>query len=518
LASAVWSSDALATFAARLDELPGTSVYLVDVGVEQPRNLALGALQLSAEDLAPGSLLQLETELTAIDNGEPRQDVTVELHTADAAGGTQKRGQQVLRMERDGGDAVPIEFSLSGLELGTHQGYLRIVGDDPLRADDVRYFTVEVREPRKILLLGERPQDTMFLREALAPKSAAALLRSKFVCDARAFGDMEATSLADYDAVMLVDPTPLPADAWQKLTDYTHDGGGLGIFLGRNARRDELNELAPQQLLPARLRWQSRDATYLRPPATEHPALAELSELADAVPWAEFPVFKFWELESPASDVYVLAPYANGRPALLERRLGSGRVITMTTPVSDPAHDDPWNVLPTGSDPWPFLVLANDLAEYLSGGEGAARNYLAGQTAILPLAPDEQVSSYVLEMPGASPVRQSLTPGQRDLSITSTESLGNYRVRAGGRSGRLDRGFSVNSPAEESRLARADFATIAAALGKDRVRLARSLEEIEVRIGQGRVGRELFPALMLALALVLGVEQLLSNRFYRPAT
>jgi hypothetical protein len=52
-------------------------------------------------------------------------------------------------------------------------------------------------------------------------------------------------------------------------------------------------------------------------------------------------------------------------------------------------------------------------------------------------------------------------------------------------------------------------------LGRERVRVARTREEIEVRIGQGRVGRELFPALILVITLVLGAEQLLSNRFYR---
>ena len=142
-------------------------------------------------------------------------------------------------------------------------------------------------------------------------------------------------------------------------------------------------------------------------------------------------------------------------------------------------------------------------------------NYVAGQTAILPLAPSEQVSSYVLDIPGVAPVRQSLTPGQKDLSVTSTEALGNYRVRAGGRDGQLDRGFSVNCSPAISDLTRVDFDAIAAALGKDRVQLARSREEIEVRVGQGRVGRELFPALIVALAIVLGIEQLLANRFYR---
>jgi hypothetical protein len=514
LASADWSDDALVAFKDRLDELPGTSIYVVDVGVEKPHNFALGALRLSSQELSPGSLLQIDTELIATGAALAQQELTLELHTMDSSGGTQNRGQQVVSAGTTG-DAASVEFSLSGLQLGTHQGFMRIVGDDPLHCDDVRYFTVEVREPRKILLLGEQPADTLFLREALAPASPAGVLRSHFVCETRSFAELDETPLADFDAVCLVDPTPLTPTAWQTLTDYVHSGGGLGIFLGRNARRDPLNEPAPQQLLPAKLRWQSRDATYLRPSATDHPALHELAELGDAVPWSEFPVFKYWELESPADDVYVLAPFANGQPALVERRVGTGRVIAMTTPVSDPAHDDPWNVLPTGPDPWPFLALANGIAEYLVGAGDAQLNYLAGQTAILQLAPSEQVASYVLEMPGATPVRQSLTPGQQDLSITSTEALGNYRVRAGGQGGQLDRGFSVNGSPAISDLARADFATIVDALGKDRVQLARSRQEIEVRVGQGRVGRELFPALMIALVIVLGAEQFLANRFYR---
>jgi hypothetical protein len=514
LAVADWSEDALAAFQARLDELPGTSVYIIDVGVERPRNFALGALKISSQQLSPGSLLQIDTDLTAVGDAAAQQELTVELHTIDSSGSTQNRGQQVVSAGANG-DAAPVEFSLSGLPLGTHQGLLRIAGDDPLRCDDVRYFTVDVREPRKVLLLGERDADTLFLSEALAPASPVGLLRSNFVCDSRPFSQLDDTPLADFDAVCLVDPTALTPAAWQTLTDYVHSGGGLGIFLGRNARRDPFNEPAPQQLLPAKLRWQSRDATYLRLSATDHPALHELVELGDSVPWSEFPVFKYWELESPADDVYVLAPFANGMPALVERRVGAGRVITMTTPVSDPAHDDPWNLLPTGPDPWPFLALAGGIADYLTGTGDAQFNYLAGQTATLHLAPSEQVASYVLEMPGAAPVRQSLTPGQQDLSVTSTDALGNYRVRAGGQDARLDRGFSVNCSPAISDLARVDFATIVGVLGKNRVQLARSRHEIEVRVGQGRVGRELFPALIIAMAIVLGAEQFLANRFYR---
>ena len=514
LASVAWNEAALADLAARLKELPGTTVYLVDVGVERPHNFALGNLRLSGEELTPGSLLQLDTDLVATGEIAEHGDVTIELYLDDTAGEMQKRGQQVAKVEKEG-EPVHVEFSLSGIEPGTHQGYVRIVGEDALACDDVRYFTIEVRPPRKVLLLGDQVEDTLFLREALAPSATAGLLRSKFVCDARAIEDLGSITLADYDAVCLTDPSPLAAGAWQSLTDYAQSGGGVGIALGRHAKRDELNEPAPQQLLAAKLRWQSRDATYLRPTAIEHPALADFRDMADAVPWSEFPVFRYWELESPASGVVVVASYANGKPALLDRRIGSGRAMTMTTSVSDPAGNDPWNLLPSGPDPWPFLVLANGIVDYLAGAGDAHFNYVAGQTVLLHLSPDEQLSSYVLQMPGASAVRQSLTPGQRELSVTSTTALGNYRVRAGGEKGKLDRGFSVNCPAEMSQLARADFATIAKALGEDRVKLAHSREEIEVHVGLGRVGRELFPVLIVAMALVLGAESVLANRFYK---
>jgi hypothetical protein len=249
----------------------------------------------------------------------------------------------------------------------------------------------------------------------------------------------------------------------------------------------------------------------------EHPALAELRGLVDIAPWSEFPVLQYWELQGGAEGAYVVARFANGKPALIERHVGRGRVLMMTTSVSDPAHDDPWNVLATGPDPWPFLALAGGIAKYLSGGGEERLNYVAGESAALRLSTSEPITSYVLQIPGAGAVRTTTTgvaAGGQELSIATTEALGNYRVQAGGREGRLDRGFSVNCSPQMSLLERTTAERIAAVLGDDRVRVAHSRDEIEVRIGHGRVGRELFPALILAVALVLAAEQLLANRFY----
>ena len=52
-------------------------------------------------------------------------------------------------------------------------------------------------------------------------------------------------------------------------------------------------------------------------------------------------------------------------------------------------------------------------------------------------------------------------------------------------------------------------------LGAERYKLARNRDEIERDVGESRVGREFYPYLVVVFVLVLGLEHVLSNRFYR---
>jgi hypothetical protein len=155
------------------------------------------------------------------------------------------------------------------------------------------------------LLLAEKASDALFVREALSPSSATGLVQSKFECTVGTFEKLKDVQLGDFAAVCLLDPPPLPNDQWKPLANFVDSGGGVGMFLGRHARREELNGAEAQKLLPGKLRWQSREPTYLRPVAIEHPALRELGELAATAPWSEFPVFKYWELEAGAEPAQV---------------------------------------------------------------------------------------------------------------------------------------------------------------------------------------------------------------------
>ena len=75
--------------------------------------------------------------------------------------------------------------------------------------------------------------------------------------------------------------------------------------------------------------------------------------------------------------------------------------------------------------------------------------------------------------------------------------------------------FSVNLAPAETRLDRLAEEELADVFGPVPYRVARQPSQLESERSMQRVGRELFPVLILLLAVALGVEHLLANKFYR---
>jgi len=351
----------------------------------------------------------------------------------------------------------------------------------------------------------------------LAPTYHRRTGQARFECRVIDVDDLSDQDLEPYAAICLVDPTPLEPATWKKLGNYVSEGHGLAVFLGRNARPvDSFNSPAAAELLPGKLLRHVRlgsEGAFLSPPGYQHLLLSEFRGMADSVPWQSFPVFRYWRLGKPAKGVGVIVPYSDGRPALLERTLGNGRVITMTTPVSDNPNRNPWNLLPVG-EAWPFGILAHQIVLYMVGSGDQRLNYQAGQTALLRLDPDDRYARYLLRAPGGLNFRVSADLKRRVLRIGSTEQVGNYRVEAGGQAG-VDRGFSVNLAPRQTDLRRLGEEELAEVFGPCDYRIARTRDQIERDQQHGRVGRELFPLLILHLVAILAGEHAMANRFYR---
>lgn len=514
LSRAAWPQENRQPWAERMAALGDAGFYLIDVGATDPQNFALGDVRLSSETIARQSTVRVTTTVTHEGTGGERG---VELYVVGADGTPQKRHQETVELV--GGESREVEFPLSGLIEGTHQGFVRLVGEDGLAVDDVRYFTVEALPAWSVLIAAAPPVGlhALYLEEALAPESFRKNGTARFQSTAISFEQLGEQSLDDFAAVCLLDPPPLSADAWQKLSIFAAEGGGVAIYLGRNAAASPaFNEGAAQDLLPGKLVKVAESETYFVPDEQfAHPIWAKFRGL-EGIPWSQFPVRRYWALDTLAGDAGVLARFADRGAALVERPVGRGRALVMTTPISDPPSDDAWNLLPSGIDAWPFVMLVNESTLYLVGSHAARLNYVSGQMVVIPVAGEGMLTSCVLTTPQGDEFRQNIDPEREAIVVTSTATPGQYRLRAGGDEGSLATGFSVNLPPQITMLARLDEAELTATFGESGFQLVREREEIDRELSAGRVGRELYSWLIGLLAVVLAAEFWLANRFYRP--
>jgi hypothetical protein len=538
LSQPAWSAELAGKLQEALKKLGGVGIHVIDVGVEDPSNFSLGEVRLSSQVLSKNSTLMVEADVR---RRGPEADCVVELvrlvDTVDEKGQPVRRadpeGRRPVKLASGGSQRVGIE--VGGWQTGTHQGYLRILQEDGLAMDNVRYFTVEVKPPWRVLVAAPSPaeENAFFFTEAIAPEDFRKAQQARFEPQVIALEELPQKLLEPYTAVCLLDPTPLPPEVWRRLRDFAAQGGGVAIFLGHNAVPvDSFNAADAQEVLPGTLLIGARAAgeLYLGPEGYDHPLLTKFRPLAGEIPWDAFPVYRYWNLEALNEGVNVVIPFTNNRPALLERPVGRGRMLTMTTPVSDSASSEArWNELPTGFEPWPFVMLATESMLYLVGSTDGQLNYYAGQTALLQLEATDKLASYLLTLPpkglalggtgeprADDQLRRTVDTKLNAIIEGSTDRIGNYRVRAGGDEGRLDRGFSVNLPPEASNLDRIDPKEhLKTVFGDFEYRLARSRDEIDRDIAMSRVGREIFPWLIVMVAVFLGLEHILANRFYR---
>lgn len=525
LTRAAWQAESYAALHQRLAGAKDLALHVIDVGCPQPQNLALGDLQLSAQVLSQSDTLQIQVPVDCLGTGGPR---TVELHVEPPDPNrpwlqdgkpvlpeARLRDQQLVTLDDDG--TATCEFRLANLELGTHQGLVKLAAQDGLALDNVRYFTCDVQPPTPLLVLAPAGVATKYFTEATAPYEFRQTGRARFACTVKDQVELPKLTLDEYAAVCLLDPTPLTPPEWSQLAAFVRAGGGLAIFLGHNAATDPFHVPEALPLLGGRLaqQWRSGGDVFLAPQDYQHPVTAAFRAQGSAVPWQRFPVYRHWVLDTLTSDTRSIIPFSNGKPALLETPLGQGRTLTMTTPISDPAQlrgRQPWNELPTGPDAWPFVVLVNELVRYLVDTAGAPLNYFVGQTAVLPNRRGRDPERYQLFTPLDQP--QDVAAAGDKLVVRFTEYPGAYRLK-GHRGAPVVRGFCANLPRSASDLTRLTPRDLDPILGAGRYHFARNTDEIVIGVGEARVGREFYPALIGLVALVLALEHLLANRFYR---
>lgn len=527
------------------------SLYIVDVAADTVENVSLLKPTLSREILAQQGMLEVEAEARLV--GPARKcKIVMELEQPEPTRPVRRDGETLLpdrfwtresMVSLAEGGSEKVEFQFPDLPPGVHHGVIRIESPDALDFDNRRFFTIQVRPAWRALVLTGPGVNSGILTQAIAPDGERQAGRALFDFVVRPQEQMTVEPIQEFDALFLLDPGPMEASAWELLAEYAREGGGLCVFLGPNAvqrSRPTLGVQSPEssflsesakRLLGGELTevWRARDeGVWLEPSNLSHPILSPFRGRETSTPWRQFPVQRHWgfqvdvspegDAESIVSPAEVVMRFSDGMPAILQSKLGNGKVVVWTTPIIETEQDEKrirWNSLTIGQC-WPYFLLVNQLADELVSEPIASLNYLVAQPAAMPYRASEDPETLQL-FPPRNEDPQKIRPVEGMWRVRFTETPGQYRLK-GDRDGPVSLGFSANVADSESDLRKISKTSWDDWFGESGYQMASDAEEIVRQQGTTRRGQSFYPILMSLLPLLLGLEFLLGNRFYAGQT
>ncbi len=159
----------------------------------------------------------------------------------------------------------------------------------------------------------------------------------------------------------------------------------------------------------------------------------------------------------------------------------------------------------------------NETVAYLAGTTEESLNFDAGRDVVLPLDPTRRFKSYLVQDPEKKSSDLQNPPENSDaLVVVSPQQLGNWTIKANGSEAEgASLGFSLNPPVSETTFVPLEKADLDRLIGEKKYELADKPSELDPLVARIRIGRELFPWLMLLILIIVSLEGILANRFYR---
>ena len=426
--------------------------------------------------------------------------------------------QGAIELSPGGHARKHFRHTLPGDGGSSHDLVVEIDGDAfPL--DDRRQMHLEMARSLRVLIIDGDPRtirnedEAFFFEAALRNGAPGAAVTTKLT------DDVAPDSLGGYTLVALLN-VGRPAQALATALEHFVEAGG-GLFLSMGDRVDvslwneRMAKLLPQPLglvrtasaLPGQHSGETvdeRPAERLLPLDRRHPLLTAFPEQGDGLVSARF--FKYVLLD-PVRDTAVrnaILRYETGAPALVEREVGKGRVMLLTTTV-----DRDWTDLPIRAG---FLPLVREAARHLVGAsdDESAATLLVGEPRMLTFAGDWQTLEVTRPDGSVWVGKREQAGSSRSLVFVGTDQIGIYRVRGAGSDGTFVRqaaqDFAVNLDPRES----------------DPTRLApeKRPDRLAVKAGGAKPPKhrvELWHALSAALIFLLLIESLLALRWRRAA-
>ncbi len=472
------------------DQLDGSIPSLADVRVyvagprTQPRPNAY-----VERIAAPSWMLAADAKATL--------QATIEHSGAGAALDLFVNGQRVRRHSVAPGapGATQLALSFSPRQPGRLSGHIAL-SDDALALDNRRYFTLDLPTSITVLLLSEQPADAYYVRRALG---AAALSDPVVKIRTDLFVNLDASTLAEVDVLVLCNLARLSAAQKATLDEFVANGGGVVLFPAPHSDLGYYNrDLLPGLTLGRfknRIGAPNNAANYQVLDADEphHPLFNDL--LASD---GDQPRFYAYFAMVAAPDLLPLVRFSDGQLAMALSWQGQGRVALAAFPL-----DPQWNDLHQRGL---FAPLLHRLIRELSLPPERHSTYLVGETVYRRLADVPMEVVVEAETPSGERLRLEPEPigGQYLWKIPHVSEAGIWRLRAAG--AEVD-AFAVNFDARESALAPVAPEYIQSIFADAEVHFLNQGDDLRLAVLGNRHGRELWRAfLLLALGLLLAEQ------------
>ncbi|HEV8236614.1 MAG TPA: BatA domain-containing protein [Gemmatimonadaceae bacterium] len=431
--------------------------------------------------------------------------------------------------------ATQVRFASMAIPSGTSAGIVHFAvpaaaaRGDQLATDDRYYFTIAPDAGVSVLVVepsAARTNQSLFLTRALAIGD-----RPSFRIDVRKTGGLAPADLDNRSLIIFDEVAPPVADGGARLRDFIANGGGVLIVAGdqlpANAWQGEWSSALPGPIgsvvdragdAGGTLAWIDYDHPVFdvfNAPRSGDFATARFLRYRRLTVRPDSGVQRAAGVADTASGSHVLARFDDGAPALVEHRVGRGKVLVWASTL-----DSYWNDLALQPVYLPFV---HQVAKYAGRYSGARPWFTAGEVLDLSrhgeltngaiLSRKSGAGALVVEAPSGAKMR---VPSSNEALIPLHEQ-GLYEIRPEGAARGMGQRVAVNLDPAEANLARIDPEELkASVLASAGGTAATGAVSADSPTREDTERRQTIWWYLLALAgVLLATETLMSNRLSR---
>ncbi len=451
---------------------PNTTVRVVDVSVATLQNVAIADVQLARSTFAGRQRIVPSARL--INRGDRDVAVPVALRVGD-------RVQQSRTVNVKARGTAPVVFD--AMFAASLVGDIRIDDGDDVAADNAVFFTTEAGGVPTVRIVSASADASFYFENALNAGNAGAFAVH------RASQRLEPADLQGASVAVFLESALPTGPAGERLENFVRQGGGL-IIVGAAGGRHPLSALRG-----ARLTSRDEDPAALVSIDALHPVF-EPFRASSAGQFAGASISRY-HTGSAVDGAQIVARFDDGSPALLERRLGRGRILQWTSSFTRAAGD---LVLQPA-----FVPFVQQLARHATSNTQMQKPLTVGQVIDVNTLAAGDRDAVVLSPSGE---RTRITAAAKSRTVRAAEA-GIYQIRGVG-DGATTQTVAVNVDVSES-----DVTPIGAEVFQDAI-TARAANAAALptalRPQEREAQQKLWWYLLLIAFAFLAVETILANR------